>query len=159
MSILHRWLNQRRWLLWVATLVYFAALLRVILFKYSHSFQVMLGSVDRPPLSERIRFINLVPFRSIAFYLTTDLNPWIAVENLAGNLLAFVPLGFLVPLLFPRLNKGWHTAAVSFAVSLSLEMVQLLTAMGQFDIDDLLVNVLGAIVGWMLLRGLVRVGI
>lgn len=111
----------------------------------------MVDSTDRLPLAARIAWSNFVPFRSVAYYLSGNVNPGIAVSNLAGNIIAFVPMGFLLPLLAPRLNKAWHAASVAFAASLTLEAIQLLTGIGAFDVDDLLLNVSGAVAGWIAL--------
>lgn len=139
------WIGNRRWALWAVALLYLAFLLKVILFKYPASMRAMAGSV---PLATRLEFSNFVPLSTVAFYLTTDMNPGIAIRNLAGNVIAFVPMGFLLPLLAPRLRKAWHAAGVAFAASLTLELIQLLTGIGAFDVDDLLLNVLGAVAGW-----------
>lgn len=66
-----------------------------------------------------------------------------------GNLLAFVPFGILVPILFKNRFKTYFkfiTLFVSFI--LCLEIVQLLTYLGSFDIEDVIVNTMGATIGF-----------
>jgi glycopeptide antibiotics resistance protein len=139
-------------LIWLATTVYIVILLKLVLFKQSSAVLVMTGAVERVPLGMRLQFSNLTPFATISYYLTAELNPRIALENLAGNVILFMPLGFLVPVLLPKLRTATSAVLLSFAVSLTLEVVQLLTGVGQFDVDDLLLNVAGGVLGWLSYR-------
>lgn len=69
------------------------------------------------------------------------------MTNIGGNILLFSPLGFLVPIIVPKIRGARQTATIAFGVSLSLELIQLLTGLGGFDVDDLLLNVLGGMIG------------
>lgn len=101
---------------------------------------------------------NLIPLRTIRGYfliLGRDdaaaevFRPY-AVTNLLGNLLAFLPLGLFLPLLFRRQRRFWLfllTAALCIAF---VELLQLLSRRGALDVDDLLLNLPGAILGWLL---------
>lgn len=74
---------------------------------------------------------------------------------LLGNLLFFLPLGFLVPLLFPR--GRWHfTLLCGAGLSLFIECVQRVIGRS-FDLSDILLNALGALVGFLLFLLLRRV--
>lgn len=139
-------------------LLYLAVLLKFILFK---SFSdVMFVDMSLHNIRYRLEhFANFTLFKTIKYYMSGKVNTSIAVQNIGGNIFLFSPLGFLVPLLRPRLSKLVQIAALAFGISLLLELIQLLTGLGGFDVDDLLLNVLGGLLGWLafqVLRWLVR---
>lgn len=74
-----------------------------------------------------------------------------AKENLLGNILLFLPVGILVPLV-SGWKKWYKTALISFGSSLLIEIVQLITKRGYFDPDDVVFNVTGAMIGYVLLK-------
>ena len=92
---------------------------------------------------------NLVPFKTIMNYLQNighiRFDVWI--YNLAGNIVAFMPLGFLLPLAFKRF-KAMKTCAAAFIFILTAEVLQLVSRRGVFDVDDILLNILGSIIGY-----------
>ena len=100
---------------------------------------------------------NLIPFASLRVQLAQLPQAW-AWQNLLANVLAFLPLGLLLPPAVPRCRSLRWTAAVSLAVILSIEVFQLLTRLGSFDVDDLLLNFPAALLGWGLWRLLERAG-
>ena len=79
--------------------------------------------------------------------------------NVLLNIALFVPLGILLPLL-SRIFRRWYVMLLSgFGISLAIELGQLATGRGMFDVDDLFTNTLGAMVGWgliMLIRTLME---
>ena len=74
------------------------------------------------------------------------------VVNILGNILAFAPLGFLLPLLDQKYRKFYRMAILSLLFSLLVEVVQLLLKVGIFDVDDLLLNTLGGMLGYVVCR-------
>lgn len=102
--------------------------------------------------SEILRYndINLVPFKTINNYL----NAWefvsakVIITNIFGNIAAFLPLGLLGPIVLPRVGKFWHIFFISLALSSSIEGIQGLLGVGVVDVDDLILNVLGAVIGY-----------
>ena len=90
---------------------------------------------------------NFVPFKTIVPYLLGWKGWIIAGINLAGNIALLVPIGFLVP--FIRRNMTWQTAlAIGFASGLSIELMQTVLRVGIFDIDDVILNALGVVLGY-----------
>lgn len=71
------------------------------------------------------------------------------VVNILGNVLAFAPFGFMLPLLNPRYRKFFSIAFSSLFFSLTVEVVQLLLKVGIFDVDDLFLNTIGGLVGYI----------
>ncbi|MDR1927935.1 MAG: VanZ family protein [Oscillospiraceae bacterium] len=92
---------------------------------------------------------NLVPFRSIKKLLAEmHAMPWLAYENivnLAGNVLLFFPLGFFLRGLLRQ--KTWLALLLPSLFSLLMELLQYLLRIGFAEMDDLLLNTLGAGVG------------
>lgn len=72
------------------------------------------------------------------------------IVNILGNVLAFMPYGFLLPLLNRAYRRLYAIATLSFLFSLIIETAQLLLKVGVFDVDDILMNSLGGIFGYLL---------
>jgi glycopeptide antibiotics resistance protein len=94
--------------------------------------------------------VNLIPFKTIIGYLTNPPNTKIAMTNIIGNILAFMPLGFLTPVIFKRLQLWFKVCILSFGVSMMIEITQILLRVGSADIDDLILNTLGGLIGYFL---------
>lgn len=77
-----------------------------------------------------------------------------AFLNLAGNILIFTPFGFLVPIMSRRLRGFFRVILLGFELSLAVECVQLVTKTGSFDVDDLLLNTIGALIGYLFYAGI-----
>ena len=94
---------------------------------------------------------NLVPFQEIKRFWVyrKQLGLLPSFANLAGNVLIFIPFGFFLPLASKFRNLP-TTVFLSFFLSLAVEMVQFITQVGCFDIDDLLLNTLGGLIGYLL---------
>ena len=101
---------------------------------------------------------NLILFREIRrFWIyRSQIGLGTALLNLAGNVLIFVPFGFFWPTMSARKRRrrGLSTVWLGFLLSLTVECVQLLTKCGSFDVDDLLLNTLGALAGYLLYAGI-----
>lgn len=71
----------------------------------------------------------------------------------------FAPLGFLVPLLWKKFRRFWKVALLGAGVSLSIETLQLLLPRGT-DVDDVWLNTLGAMLGylvWLIVRRVAKI--
>jgi glycopeptide antibiotics resistance protein len=96
---------------------------------------------------------NFMPFKTILPYLLGDKGWIIAGINLAGNILFLVPVGFLLPLVFNNMN--WKIALISAVLSgFLIEGMQVLWQVGIFDIDDVILNGLGVMIGYGIFMGL-----
>ena len=103
----------------------------------------------RTAAQEDYRF-NFIPFREISRYLFRVSDPGLKVLNLLGNILIFVPFGFFVPMLYPDLQKWWVVLLNTLSFSACVKVVQLVTMTGTFDVDDLMLNTAGGVLGWLL---------
>jgi len=89
--------------------------------------------------------LNLIPFKTIIEMLGENFQ--VSYLNLVGNIIMFAPFGFFPPLLWGKgkfINSVWLTFNVSFCI----EIVQLFLDDRATDIDDLILNTLGGIIGW-----------
>ena len=101
---------------------------------------------------------NLTLFKEIRrFYEHREILGYRALFlNIFGNVLAFMPFGFFLPMIWKRTDRLFLTAVSSFLMSLCVETVQLVSRVGSFDVDDLLLNTIGRVLGFLayrLLRG------
>ena len=79
-------------------------------------------------------------------YLQGNLDPWYFWSNILGNVLVFVPLGFLLR----NQNYSWKKCLFfGLGLILVIESLQLVTRLGVFDVDDILLNGLGVLLGIM----------
>lgn len=79
------------------------------------------------------------------------------LEGIVLNILLFVPFGYMLPCLFKGLQKAlWAVVLIGFFCSLLTETIQLVTHLGWFDLDDLLNNTIGCILGVILYRVFLR---
>ena len=95
--------------------------------------------------------IELVPFQTIFSYLKTG-EYWEFFYLFFGNILWFVPLGCFSIFCGKKL---WHCALFGLALSLSIEFFQYVFSTGFSEVEDVILNTLGAVLGgllWMALR-------
>ena len=91
---------------------------------------------------------NLIPFHTLAIYLRNlDSEFWL--RNLFGNLGLLLPLGLLGPIAFPVLARWWLILPLALLISVSIELAQHWIPDRSADIDDVIVNVSGALLGYL----------
>ncbi|TLS35734.1 VanZ family protein [Pseudalkalibacillus caeni] len=103
--------------------------------------------------------VNLVLFDSIRLMWRSG-NYWLIFKNVIGNVLLFMPLGLLLPIILKKVRSLWKIIILGFGTSLLIEILQYEYAHRIFDIDDILLNGFGAIVGYILFGisyGIIRV--
>lgn len=134
-------------ILWGAFAVYLLALLYILF-------------LSRPP---RIQYsvseyflmkMNLLPFKTIVHYISIYSYGYasLAIRNIVGNFLLFLPMGAFLPCLFKKTNKFWKIIIVVTATVLLVEILQGLLRVGTPDIDDLILNLSGAIFGFAIFK-------
>ena len=101
---------------------------------------------------------NLAPFKEIMRFITyyETLGMKAVVVNLAGNVIAFMPFGFFMPVVSRRSRGPVRIIFLGFGFSLMLETIQLVYKVGSFDVDDLILNTLGAAIGFFCYRRVQR---
>lgn len=104
--------------------------------------------------------VNWIPFRTIMLYIrllerTSSLTfIRLAVVNLIGNIVMFVPFGLLLPKAFDKLQSGWRFFFTVLLGICLIEIVQLFTLVGICDVDDLILNAAGAEIGFLILKAI-----
>ena len=100
---------------------------------------------------EREYHYNLVFLQEIKRFWTyrEQLGVWPVVLNLLGNVVGFIPFGFILPIIHRDTRNFFFITFSGFALSLCVETIQLVTKLGCFDVDDLIMNTLGAALGYI----------
>ena len=104
---------------------------------------------DNP--SDELRY-NLVFFQEIKRFIQYRhlLGFENFVVNILGNVIAFAPFGFLLPILKKSYRHFLVITFLSLVFSLSIELIQLTTRVGIFDVDDILLNTVGGVLGYII---------
>ena len=97
--------------------------------------------------------LNLIPFRTLQLFaglLDSGVRSYIrmAIINLGGNIIMFLPLGFLLPRVFQQLTSLPRVLVTTTVLITAVEILQFFTLVGSCDIDDLILNVLGSGIGY-----------
>ena len=72
--------------------------------------------------------------------------------NLVANIVTFIPLGFFMTMFFKKFNKISTMAVFSVIIIFIIEVLQFIFNVGVFDIDDIILNSLGCIIGFGLFK-------
>jgi glycopeptide antibiotics resistance protein len=99
---------------------------------------------------------NAVPFRTIGIYLA-NLDSGFWMRNMIGNLLLLMPVGLIGPILLPWMDRWWRVLVTALVLGAAIELAQLWVPQRSADVDDLLLNVVGAMLGYAILS-LLRIG-
>jgi len=133
---IHKWIKLGTFILYISILIYF-------LF-----FADMLG---RTLGTTNYRY-NLTPFKEIRRFIvySGQLGASSVFTNLIGNVLAFVPFGIFLPVLSNNRLKFYQVTIFTFGLTLSIELIQLISKVGICDVDDMILNTLGGIIGYLM---------
>ncbi|WP_332634076.1 VanZ family protein [Halalkalibacter flavus] len=121
-------------------LCYLIALFYVTLFAWNYG--ASLG-----PAGPGGRNYNLIPFRSI--YRIAVFSPQLAdpIRILLGNVVLFMPLGFLLPAIWSKARRFGVMIGIGFSISFFIEVSQFLFTQRVANVDDLILNTLGTSIG------------
>lgn len=112
---------------------------------------------------------NLIPLHTVSNYWDVLTRPeyyiekWaayaiykaqarVAIVNLLGNIVMFIPLGIFLPAVWVKLRKFWKSLLAAAGLIVLVELIQLLSLRGSCDVDDLILNLCGMTVGYVLWR-------
>ena len=124
----------------------FLFLLYLILLTYFLFFAESYGRVS----AQREYRYNLTLFKEIQrFWIYRRELGWFSFYNILGNVVAFVPFGTILPVIWKKTRGFFRILFLTFGFSLTVETVQLISKVGIFDVDDLLLNTLGGIIGYI----------
>lgn len=97
--------------------------------------------------------INIVPFTEIMRY---DIKDQLFISNVLGNIILFIPFGYMISS-YIKPKKMWTNMLIAIIVSTTIEVVQLNIGRS-FDIDDILLNTIGCIIGFLIYIGFKAIG-
>lgn len=129
-------------LFWVLFIIYMAALCYFMFFA---------ESFGRNTHSQQEYSYNLVLFKEIKRFI--QYRELLGMEafllNIVGNVVGFMPFGFILPIISRRGKKWYNTILLSFMFSLCIEATQLAFKVGSFDVDDMFLNTMGGVLGYL----------
>ena len=100
--------------------------------------------------------VNLEPLRTIRNYISAygygNISLYLVVLNLAGNLAAFAPMGFFLPALFRWQRSIFFFTATLVQAITAVEVLQVYSGAGSCDVDDLILNLAGALLVFVVCR-------
>ncbi len=137
--------ERKRWIAACVLLAYSAILINVVVFKalpiihIGHLRFKFSGTHTGPG--------NFTPFKTIFPLLSGQTNHLIAMVNLVGNIVPFIPVGFLAAVVYGSMT--WRKSLVlAIAVGLAMEGMEVAFRVGIFDVDDIILNALGIMIGY-----------
>jgi len=125
-------------------IIYILLIIRIILFK-----DIPLNKIFMMMGMEK-RTINIVPLYSvIKMIIDANVSSQQVFKNIVGNIAIFVPMGIFLPLLFKE--TGLKVIVIKgIFISCTFEILQFIFAIGNTDIDDIILNLLGLMLGWFI---------
>ena len=136
-----------RFILWVLFVIYCFMVAYIVFFSrgfrtqytYSHYWKY---------------FTNFIPFKTILNYvkLYKDGLRILSVLQLLGNFVLFLPMGIFLPCVFKVLDRFWKVIISVFVMVLCVEVIQFLLRVGIIDVDDLIFNLCGAMIGYGIVK-------
>ena len=95
---------------------------------------------------------NLQLFKELKRFITyrNSIGYESFIVNIFGNVLAFAPFGFILPIISKENRNIFHIIILSLEFSLAVELLQLIFRVGIFDVDDLILNTFGGFIGGIL---------
>lgn len=122
-------------------------ILYIIMLSYFLFFSERYG---RTIISNEYRY-NLIVFKEVRRFITY--REVVGFEsfavNIFGNIFAFAPFGFMLPIINDKNRKFWIVALLSLEFSLAVELIQLVFKVGIFDVDDIIMNTIGGMLGYL----------
>ncbi|MGX9756122.1 VanZ family protein [Clostridioides difficile] len=118
--------------------LYVLITIRIILFKDVPIYAIFKGG---------FRSVNLIPFYTVWEFITdSNISFTRAIANIIGNIGIFIPMGIFLPVVLKKSDKKTIIIIISL-ISLGFELIQYILAIGSSDIDDVILNSLGGILG------------
>ena len=133
--------------------LYLLIVIRLIVFKYPmDELREIAQGWSKAVILEGLETANFTLFKTIRMYIdyAYKLNSF---ENLVGNVLIFVPFGFGLPYVLQKGRNFFIMLVNVFLFVVGIEVFQLFSAFGAFDVDDILLNCVGAVTGYLLYLG------
>ena len=129
--------------------LYLLLVIWMIVFKYPvPRLKEIIASWRKDVIWEGLGTANFIPFKTIKMYIRYyDLPGLRSFANLFGNVLIFIPMGILMPMAHKSSKNIWIMLLNTFVFVLGIEVFQLFSAFGAFDVDDIILNCFGVLIG------------
>ena len=127
--------------------IYIVLLFGVVIIKFRGSFSELFAKIESTPFGTNY---NLIPFSSIGVQLNHFSEGW-AIFNLLGNIIPFIPFGFLLPMISHKATSLVNALFIGFWFILFVEIFQFFTRLGSFDVDDIILNLFGIFIGYLII--------
>jgi len=135
----------------VSLIVYVYIALRLLIFRNAAFFSQALETIGTPRYHLSY---NLVPLKTIIGYVKAfadgSMSRNIPIQNIVGNLLAFMPMGFYLPFFNKKMAKLKMFAITVSGLIIFVELMQFLLRVGSLDIDDFILNLIGALIAFVI---------
>lgn len=142
-------MKKSQFMIKVIFFLYLLLVVRLIIFKYPmETLREIASSWEKDVVLEGLDSANFTLFKTIRMYIdyAYKLNSF---ENLVGNVVVLIPFGFLLPYVLIWGKNFFVMLFNAFIFVLGIEVFQLFSAFGAFDVDDILLNCLGAVLGYL----------
>ncbi|MBP3325970.1 MAG: VanZ family protein [Coprococcus sp.] len=99
------------------------------------------------------RNVNLIPFTEIRRFITyrgAAISNISFMFNIVGNVVAFMPFGMLIRWARNKRTNAWIALLYSFSFTLLIETIQYISMLGVFDVDDIIMNTVGGMLGYLI---------
>lgn len=126
--------------------IYITLLFLIVIIKFRGSFSELINKCN----SDFIVGYNIIPFSTLRIQLKHFSEGW-ARFNIFGNIIPFMPFGALLPIAYHKCNSLIKIFCIGFAFSLFAELFQLITRLGIFDVDDIILNIFGICLGYLII--------
>ena len=125
-------------------MAYLVVLIRIVLFKQVALYNLFaaIGSMERT--------ISIIPFKSLLDMINNNISVTRILENILGKIAIFIPCGLLLPIV--QKDKSKKIILYGLITSALIEIIQYVFALGSSDIDDLMLNTLGTVIGYLLYK-------
>ncbi len=133
--------------------LYILFILKVIIFKFSYAqMQEIVNGWRKDIIWEGLSTANFIPLKTIKMYIRyySSLPNIHSFENLFGNIFVFAPFGFMLPMVYRKCRNVCILLINTFLFVLGIEVFQLFSAFGAFDVDDILLNCIGSLLGFFI---------
>lgn len=138
-----------RYCLFTILIFYLLSIIDILFFNRFREIEI----VNMTVLKERLRLnANFVPFKTIGSYIIYffdgSINKSIVIRNIMANFILFMPMGMLLPSLVMKLRNMRDFLVFMVAMLISIELLQFIIGVGSLDIDDVILNLAGAMIFW-----------
>ena len=128
--------------------LYIALLFVFVVVKFKGSFYELSDRIHSYSGQGSIHY-NLIPFRSMSDQISR-ITQWWALKNLLGNIIPFIPFGFLLPIIYKKFSSAITVLTTGLVSILLIEIFQFFTKLGSFDVDDIILNMIGIVCGYLM---------